>query len=349
MSETYHDAGHAGLTGGYNAHLIVSFSKGQAMSKQDIDSPLSVLILSRDADQYLALLQQRHFSGVRWLTASDPGSLPEGATQATVALGEPDLLAVSIPRLPHLQWVQSTWAGLTPLVPAAATGLAVTGIKGVFGQQMSEYVLAYALSHFLQLPARARAQALGEWMPQANGTLAGKTVGIMGTGSIGAAIARQFVTFGTHVVGFSRSGRPVDDFAGVFAHDALSEFLESLEVLVAVLPDTPETSGLLDAARLRCLPAGALLINVGRGSLIVEADLVDVMNQAHLGGAVLDVFQTEPLPPDHPFWRTPGLTITAHVAARSWPRDIAGIFAGNLQRFRDGRALHYLLSPGRGY
>ncbi len=319
------------------------------MSKQDIDSPLSVLILSREADEYLALLRERHFAGVRWLTASDPDALPEGAAEARVALGEPDLLAVTIPRLPNLQWAQSTWAGLTPLIPAASTGLAVTGVKGVFGQQMSEYALAYTLSYFLQLPARARAQVQGEWMAQATGTLAGKTVGIMGTGSIGAAIARQFAAFDTRVIGFSRSGKPVDDFSAVFAHDALSEFLESLDVLVAVLPDTPDTSGLLDAPALRCLPPDALLINVGRGSLIVEADLVEVMKSGHLGGAVLDVFQTEPLPPEHPFWRTPGLIITAHVAARSWPRDIARIFAGNLQRFRDGSALHYLLSPERGY
>lgn len=319
------------------------------MSKQDIESPLTVLILSREADEYLALLKDRHFPGVQWLTASGSEALPDSAAAAHVALGEPDLLAANIPRLTNLQWVQSTWAGLTPLVPAASAGLAVTGVKGVFGQQMSEYVLAYTLSHYLQLPARARAQGQGEWLDQPTGTLAGKTVGIMGTGSIGSAIARQFAAFDTRVVGYSRGGKPADGFSEVFAGHALTEFLESLDVLIGVLPDTAETSGLLDASMLMRLPSTALLINVGRGSLIVEKDLVEVMNAAHLGGAVLDVFQAEPLPPDHPFWRTPGLTITAHIAARSWPRDIAGIFAENLQRFRKGRPLHHLLSPERGY
>ncbi len=119
---------------------------------------------------------------------------------------------------------------------------------------------------------------------------------------------------------------PHDDFAQVFGPSALPGFLASLDVLVAVLPDTPETAGLLNAGMLRCLPQEALLINVGRGSLIVEQDLVDVMHTGHLAGAVLDVFQTEPLPADHPFWRTPRLSLTAHVAARSWPRDIAAIF-----------------------
>lgn len=319
------------------------------MSLPDNQSPVSVLILSRDADTYRRLLEERNLTNVRCLTATGLERLPEGAAQAAIALGEPDLLAAAIPLLPGLKWVQSTWAGLTPLVPAASDGLAVTGIKEVFGQQMAEYVLAYALNHFLQLPQRARAQAQGQWMEQPTGTLAAKTVGIMGTGSIGAAIARQLAAFDTRVVGFSRSGAPHEDFKTVFGADQLDEFLASLDVLVAVLPDTPQTAGLLDAQMLRCLPRDALLINVGRGSLIVESDLVEVLDSGHLAGAVLDVFQTEPLPNEHPFWRTPRLTLTAHVAARSWPRDITAIFSANLQRYRAGRPLRYLLDSSRGY
>lgn len=319
------------------------------MSMLDIDVPPTILILSRDADEYLTLLQAAQPAASNWITASDAGSLPETARNATIALGEPDLLARAIPALPALQWVQSTWAGLTPLVPAAVRGLPVTGVRDVFGQQMSEYALAYALSHFLQLPARARAQHQGRWLDQPTGTLGGKTIGIMGTGSIGAAIARKFSAFDTQVLGFSRSGTAHADFSRVFDRSMLGEFLASLDVLVAVLPDTPETAGLLDESRLRCLPASALLINVGRGSLIVESDLVEVLNSDHLGGAVLDVFQDEPLPADHPFWQTPRLAITAHVAARSWPSDIAAIFAENLQRFFAGRPLNYLLDTSRGY
>jgi phosphoglycerate dehydrogenase-like enzyme len=214
---------------------------------------------------------------------------------------------------------------------------------------MAEYVLAYTLSHYLQLPARARAQQRGEWMAQPTESLAGKCVGIMGTGSIGAAIAQRLAGLEARVLGFSRSGAPQDDFAQVFGPSGLPGFLASLDVLVAVLPDTPETAGLLNAETLRYLPQEALLINVGRGSLIVEQDLVDVMQAGHLAGAVLDVFQTEPLPLDHPFWRTPRLSLTAHVAARSWPRDIAAIFCDNLERYLAGRPLRHTLDPTRGY
>ncbi len=133
-----------------------------------------------------------------------PGSAD--AALVTLALGEPDLLAAAIPGLPALQWVQSTWAGVKPLVSAAAGGLQVTGVKEVFGQQMAEYVLAYTLSHYLQLPARARAQQRGEWMAQPTESLAGKCVGIMGTGSIGAAIAQRLAGLEARVLGFSRSG-----------------------------------------------------------------------------------------------------------------------------------------------
>jgi glyoxylate/hydroxypyruvate reductase A len=171
----------------------------------------------------------------------------------------------------------------------------------------------------------------------------------MGTGSIGSAIARRARVFGMTPLGFSRSGAVHDDFARVYGTAELPPFLSGLDVLVAVLPDTPGTAGLLDETALRALPDHAQLINVGRGSLIPEADLLRVLSTGHLAEVVLDVFQTEPLPPDHAFWAAPRLQLTAHVAARSWPRDIAKIFLENLERYVQGQALRYQLVPERGY
>lgn len=309
----------------------------------------TVLIFSRDAPDYLRHLQALGVDPSRLVTVPSSGPWPAEARDATVALGEPDRLARAAPRLSGLTWAQSTWAGLTPLVPLAADGLTVTGIKDVFGAQMAEYAIGHMLSHALDLPARRAAQAERRWLDRPTGTLAGRTLGVMGTGSIGCEVARRAGAFGMHLVGYSRSGSPRAPFERVYDAEHLAPFLSACDFLVAVLPDTPATEGLLDAAAFAALPDGAVFINVGRGTLVVDEDLVAALHSGRLGGAVLDVFREEPLPKDHPFWDTPGLSMTAHVAARSWPEDIAAIFADNLRRFEAGEALRYRLDPERGY
>jgi len=129
----------------------------------------------------------------------------------------------------------------------------------------------------------------------------------------------------------------------------LHEFLQSLDYLVSVLPHTDETDGLLDAGAFAVMPGHCCFINVGRGNLVDEEALVAALTDGELGGAVLDVFNQEPLPEDSPLWDTPGLSITAHVAAHSWPADIAAIFIDNYHRFVAGGNLQYLVDFERGY
>lgn len=306
----------------------------------------TVLILDRDAEEYAERLAGEN---VRLLWAPRPQALPAGAETATVVLGEPAMIMNAEQRLPELAWVQSTWAGLTPLLPLARRGVAITGVKEVFGGQMAEYVLAGLLQQVLRLREREAAQRDRRWWPEPTGSLAGLTLGVMGTGSIGSVVAERAGGFGMRVVGFSRGGRPRPGFERVFAAHALHEFLGACDHVAAVLPDTPETRKLLDGAALAAMRPGALLINVGRGTLVDENALLSALRSGRLGGAMLDVFETEPLPPEHPFWSCPGLTITAHVAARSWPRDIAEIFRDNLRRFRARETLRFRLDPERGY
>lgn len=312
-------------------------------------TPTTVLILSRDAAEYGELLAEMVEGDVRFLPAPDRGMLPDGADTATVVLGEPDRIAASLPQLRALAWAQSTWAGVTPLLPAARSGLVVTGVKDVFGTQMAEYVVGHLLAHALDLPSRREAQAQGRWLGTPTGTLAGTTLGVMGTGSIGAEIARRAGGFGMRLLGFSRSGEARAPFEAVYPTSRLHEFLGRCDYVAAVLPDTADTRDLLDAHAFAAMRPGAVLVNVGRGTLVVDADLVAALASGNLGGAVLDVFREEPLPPAHPFWNAPRLSVTAHVAARSWPRDIAAIFADNLARFRAGQELRYRLDPEQGY
>ena len=311
------------------------------------DSP--VLILDRDAEDYAERLADLAGNGARLLTAHRPDALPEQAGTATVVLGEPAMIMDVVDRLPALVWVQSTWAGLTPLLPLARRGVAVTGVKEVFGGQMAEYVMAGLLQHSLKLREREAAQRERRWWPEPTGTLAGQTLGVMGTGSIGSVVAERAAAFGMQVLGYSRSGMARPAFDRVFAEDALQAFLGACDHVAAVLPDTPETRGLLDRPALAAMRPGALLINVGRGTLVEEKSLLHALETGHLGGAMLDVFTTEPLPPEHPFWSCPGLLMTAHVAARSWPRDIAAIFRDNFLRFRAQDRLRFRLDPERGY
>ncbi len=149
--------------------------------------------------------------------------------------------------------------------------------------------------------------------------------------------------------GLSRSGTDVEPFEAVFPKDRLRDFLDRLDYLVSTLPDTPETRSLLDADALGALPPHAVLVNVGRGSVLDEQALADALRSDRLGGAVLDVFEEEPLPPDSPLWDTPKLTVTAHVAARSFPAEITPVFLRNYRRFVAGEALDYVVDFERGY
>jgi phosphoglycerate dehydrogenase-like enzyme len=307
----------------------------------------TILILDRDAADYERRLAPLRAAGIAVLAADD--GFPDGASGATVVLGEPDRVVIALPRLPELRWVQSTWAGLTPLVDAARQGLTVTGIKDVFGAQMAEFVMAYLLDHAIGVDARRRAQQEGKWLATPTETLQDKVLGVMGTGSIGSEVARRAAAFGMRLNGYSRDGAAREPFDRVFTADRLHEFLAGCDYVAGVLPDTPETRELLDGEALAAMPQHAVLVNVGRGTLVDDQALVEALENGRLAGAVLDVFREEPLPSNHPFWHCPGLTVTAHVAARSWPADIAEIFEENLRRFRAGEPLQYQLDPQRGY
>jgi phosphoglycerate dehydrogenase-like enzyme len=309
----------------------------------------SVLILAPDAGEYLPLLDGLSRQGTQLRAASSPGTVRAIWERQPVVLGQPDLVAAALDSMPGLQWVQSTWAGVEALLQQPRRDFQLTGVKGVFGSLMAEYVLAYLLAHETKLLRRHRRQQQRDWWPRESGTLAGKTLGIMGTGSIGRPIARAGQAFGMRVVGFSRSGGPVEGFERVFAGTELRDFLTRPDYLVGVLPGTPATEGLLDAAALGALRPHCYLINVGRGNLIDEVALAAALTAGRLGGAVLDVFRQEPLPKDSPLWKTPNLTVTAHVAARSLPADIARLFEENYNRFLAGAPLRHRIDFGRGY
>ena len=309
----------------------------------------AILVLARDAAEYGPLLEPLRSAGAN-ITLADTAAVARACSPGPpVLLGEPDLVAAVLDDLPAVRWVQSTWAGVTPLIEQHRRDYHLTGVKGVFGPQMAEYVLGHLLAHQLRLLERLGRQAQRDWWPEPSSTLAGGTLGILGTGSIGAEIARRARVFDLAVIGLSRSGRAQADFDRVWPVADLADFLQRADFVVSVLPDTPATQGLLDAKAIAAMRPGAYFVNVGRGSVVDETALAEALNRHHLGGAALDVFNEEPLPRVSPLWHAENTLVTAHVAARSWPRDIAALFIDNYRRYAAGEALRYTVDFDRGY
>jgi phosphoglycerate dehydrogenase-like enzyme len=309
----------------------------------------AALILTFDAEEYLPFLQDLAERGVDLSIAETVDAARNVYSGQPVVLGQPDLVAEVLSEMPGVRWVQSSWAGVNPLLELGRSDYVLTGVKDNFGPQMAEYVFAYLLANELKIFERLDHQADRTWWEQPSGSLWGKTLGIMGTGSIGCYIAQTARTFGMRITGFSRGGAPVEGFEKVFAGNQLANFLAEPDYLVCVLPDTPATRHLLEASAFRAMKNHCCLVNVGRGNVIDEKALVEALVEGELFAAVLDVFQDEPLPEDSPLWNVPGLIVTAHVAATSAPKDIARIFRENYRRYVAGEPLQYRIDFERGY
>lgn len=291
----------------------------------------AVSVASRRGDEYRRLLEERGCSVV------DSG--------AEVVLADPHL--VSALDLGGVRWIQSTWAGVDTIdwsqVPESVM---VTSLPGVFGPQMAEFVFSYLLGRSQRVPERFATKSWDETLPK---VIAGSRLGVLGAGSIGVAIAGVGRAFGMEVVGCRRSAASHPMFDSIYSTVDVEVFAAGLDHLVAVLPATRETLGLIDRRILGLLNPGANFINVGRGSTVVLADVVDATRSGQLGLAVLDVTEPEPLPPDHPAWSVPHVVITGHTAAHSRPEDIVRFLVDNLARFDHGEPLVGVVDRAKGY
>jgi phosphoglycerate dehydrogenase-like enzyme len=310
-----------------------------------------VIVLSQHAARYREILEAVGPPESRWPGAEFrfAGSLEEAlpfAATAEVVFGAPDLIALLLPHCSSLRWVQSSWAGVTPLLEQERRDYSLTGVKDIFGAPMAEYVLGWLLALERNIPAHFSAT---RWNPQREGRLRGKTIGIMGTGSIGSYVARACGNLGLHTRGMNSDGREMDGFDRCWPTGSRLEFAAGLDYLVALLPDTPSTDGLVDARLLAELKPGAILVNGGRGNSVVTGDVVTALAGGTLRHAVLDVLPVEPLPEDDPLWQVEGLTITSHTAAPTPAASIIDIFIDNLERFAEGKPLQYLVDFERGY
>jgi phosphoglycerate dehydrogenase-like enzyme len=300
-----------------------------------------VILLSSDKDEYQRLIEAARLPDLEIVT--DPA-------QADIVLGEPRAIRDALPLLSQPKWIQSIYAGVEPLVdPAQRRDYVLTNARGVFGELMSEYVFGYLLFLEKKMLERIQVQKTREWRRSESGVLRGKTMGLLGVGSIGAHLAGTAKHFGMAVRGYTRASetsRQVDQY---YHGQDLLTFAEGLDYLISVLPRTEDTNRIVDEALLNAMPKQAVFVNVGRGNSVDEPALVQALKEGRLAAAVLDVFDKEPLPADHPFWDTPNLYMTFHTSAISYPEDITKLFIENYQLYLEGKPLKYVVDFERGY
>ncbi len=305
-----------------------------------------LVILSELADQYRLAIEAAHLPDLTIETTP--------VVDADILLGSPHMIRDVLASLPALRWVQSTAAGVELLMdPALRRDYTLTNARDVFGKLMTEYVFGYLLAHERQILERFKDQQNKHWNGAKLGVLYGKTLGLLGVGSIGSEVARVAKFFEMNVHGYTRESeesKHVDRyFHPVESDSLLSVFARDLDYLVCILPNTQGTRKLVNADLLNALPSHALFMNVGRGSAVDESALINALNQNKIAGAVLDVFAQEPLPQDHPFWTTPNLLMTFHTSAPSLPEDLAKLFIENYKLFYAGKPLKHQVDFLRGY
>ncbi|MDF1503311.1 D-2-hydroxyacid dehydrogenase [Roseisolibacter sp. H3M3-2] len=306
----------------------------------------------------------------------DGGRAPSDEAMAAVRDAEVyfgfGLHPMLIEAAPRLRWAQSAAAGVRSLLSPQllARPIVLTNAAGTMAVPMAEYALAGAL-HFLRgfdvALARQRAAAWdrGPWVDDDGGGAAANgfrgpvevaecRVLVVGVRGIGAAVAERFAALGASVVGVRRrpGAAAPPGFARIVGEDALDAELAAADVIVLAAPSTPATERLLDARRLGLLRPSAIVVNVGRGALLDEGALAAALAAGRLRGAVLDVMDVEPLPPESPLWRLPNVLLTPHVSATSaggfWPRML-DLFLDNWARWRGGEPLRNVVDPAAGY
>ena len=246
--------------------------------------------------------------------------------------------------------MQSTWAGITPLL---AEGLGrdyrLSRAVGIFGQVMAEYVLTYMLGHEREVMARLVSQVERKWDNRTGQSLVGRKVLIVGAGDIGQTVAQFLQPFGVELYAIASSAREQAPFTEVATLNDLPRLVTQMDYVINLLPNTPETHDLYDAELFALFNPNAVFINAGRGVAVVDADLVEALRLGHLAGAIIDVCRQEPLPAKHPFWTAWGLLLTGHSSAPTSPPMMVQLFIDNLRAYQAGEPLRGEVDFARGY
>jgi phosphoglycerate dehydrogenase-like enzyme len=319
---------------------------------------LTLLVIGDPAAGYLkplaALPAETHV-----IVTRDRARLLEAAPAADVILNadflDPTLLIQTFPHATRVRWVHSLMAGIDKVLSPeiVASNVLMTNGRGLFRRALGEWTIGAMVYFAYDFRRLVRAQEAGRWESFDHPTLFGKTLGIVGYGAIGQAIAERARPFGMRIVTLRRTQvaerDPLVDQA--FAPSQLNEMLAECDYVAITAPLTAETRGMIGAPQIAAMKSSAVLINVGRGAIVDEAALVAALESQKIRGAALDVFTTEPLPAGHPFYGLQNVLLSPHTADRSPESRVRAVdfFVQNFERFRIGEPLENIVNKHAGY
>jgi phosphoglycerate dehydrogenase-like enzyme len=316
-----------------------------------------VWVLARPGDPGLQVLAPPP-PGVRLVFGWEPEAFDHAPAPDALldCWAGPTRLSDLLPRAPALRWLHSRSAGLDRvIVPELIASPAVlTNGRGVFSPALAEFALAALLFFAKDLRRLVDSQRAGSWDPFEMQALAGRTLGIVGYGDIGRAIAERARPFAMRVLALRRRpelsrGDPLVD--EVLPQERLLELMARSDDVAVAAPLTPQTLGLVGREAIAAMKSTGVLVNVGRGPVVDEGALVDALAEGRIRGAALDVFETEPLPPGHRLWTLPNVLLSPHCADHvpGWIESATRAFLDNLERFCRGEPLHNVVDKARGY
>lgn len=314
----------------------------------------NVLILLPVDDEHKKLFEQA--APQADIVYADAQSVSQQEIQnSNIIIGNPNPEFLSAAK--NLEWLQLSSAGANLYIGEGILpkNVLLTNATGCYGMVISEYMIATLLSLYLHLQQYAANQREHRWHEEGKiKSIYGSTALIVGLGDIGREFAKRFKAMGGHTIGVRRSNRQKPDFVDkLYLIDQLDELLPRADVVALSLPETPQTHKLFNRERLARIKPGAILINVGRGMAIDTDALCEALNSGRLGGAVLDVTDPEPLPPEHPLWDAKNILITPHIAGNFNLQEtyerVAALCADNLKRYMNGLELNNLVDLDIGY
>jgi phosphoglycerate dehydrogenase-like enzyme len=260
-------------------------------------------------------------------------------------------LAPLLRRTDELRWVHAASVGVNRLICPELGSITLTNSRGVFDTSIAEWVLAAVLAHVKGLGDTWARQREGIWQYRTTGRLAGTRAAVVGTGSIGRAIADRLACFDVHVTLVGRTPGDDPQFGTIRSSDDLATVAAGVDLLVLAVPLTPLTTELVGSEVLGALGPRGFVVNVGRGPTVVESDLTDALRSGTIAGAALDVFEVEPLPAGSPLWSMPNVLVSPHMSGDyvGFEMDMMAVFTDNLDRWLRDKPLHNIVDPVVGY
>lgn len=316
-----------------------------------------VLILTAIPDRLRPIFEPR-FADIAIRFLDDPAAVESAldSFRPTVIFGYPGepVPKARFPKLaacPSVRWISNAGAGVEHLGPWDPNTLTVTNASGVNARFLAQYTIMAHMAANIGLPRYARQQREKLWLRHEWKPFDGRRFCVVGLGNIGRAVAAHAKYFGMHVTGTRGTAQPTANVDEVFGADGLLDALSGADFVSVHAAQTPETTGMIDDAAFEAMADGAIFLNAARGPVTDEAALLRALDRGKVSTAILDVFGTEPLPPESPFWEREDVIITPHMAdsVQDWEGNMARAFADNLERYLKGAPLTNIVDPAKGY